>query len=196
YTTAIITRYKDDNRIAIWDLYNEPECSKQVPVVLPLLKYIYNTALKVNPSQPLTIGIAKPLTNELGQYELSVSDIITFHSYAPLAEVTKNITEFRRLSKRPILCTEYLARPFGSTFFTHLNYFRENKVGAIHWGFVAGKSQTYYQWKSPENASMPRVWFHDMLYRNGTPYSQYEALLFKNLDEKENEVEQNNDQSE
>ncbi|CAF1191589.1 unnamed protein product [Rotaria sordida] len=181
YTIDVIDRYKSDERVLAWDLYNEPECSKQVNIILPLLHYIYAAARSVrNVQQPMTIGIAKwPLTTPLALFELSVSDIISFHSYGPLANVIQNITDLREVQLgRPILCTEWLARPFGSTLFTHLDYFKSEKIGAIQWGLVAGRSQTYYQWKSPKNAPMPRVWFHDVLYPNGTAFSQLEEQLY------------------
>ncbi|CAF1096959.1 unnamed protein product [Rotaria sordida] len=181
YTIDVIDRYKSDERVLAWDLYNEPECSKQVNIILPLLHYIYAAARSVrNVQQPMTIGIAKwPLTTPLALFELSVSDIISFHSYGPLANVIQNITDLREVQLgRPILCTEWLARPFGSTLFTHLDYFKSEKIGAIQWGLIAGRSQTYYQWKSPKNAPMPRVWFHDVLYPNGTAFSQLEEQLY------------------
>lgn len=181
YTIDVISHYKSDERVFAWDLYNEPECSKQVKVVLPLLRYIHEAARSVmNVQQPMTIGVAKwPLTKPLAMFELSASDIISFHSYSSLDKTLQNITDLRRAQPgRPIICTEWLARPFGSTLFTHLAYFQSEKIGAIQWGLVAGRSQTYYQWKSPENAPMPRLWFHDVLYQNGTPFSHLEEKLY------------------
>jgi hypothetical protein len=181
FTIDVINRYKSDDRVFAWDLYNEPECSKQVDIILPLLRYIYRAARSVkNVEQPMTIGVAKwPLTTPLALFELSVSDVISFHSYGPLVNIVQNITDLREAqSGRPILCTEWLARPYGSTLFTHLDYFHTEKIGAIQWGLVAGKSQTYYQWKSPIGAPMPRMWFHDVLFPNGTAFSHLEEKLY------------------
>lgn len=184
YTTDVINHYKSDKRVVVWDLYNEPECSKQIRVVLPLLRYIYKSARSVaDVEQPMTIGIAKwPLTTPLAQFELAASDIISFHSYGPLANVIANVSDLRQVQLgRPILCTEWLARTFGSTLFTHVDYFQREKIGAIHWGLVAGRSQTYYQWKSPEKAPMPKMWFHDVLYSNGTAFSALEERLYSEI---------------
>jgi hypothetical protein len=152
-----------------------------MPIILPLVRYIYKAARSVKDvEQPMTIGIAKwPLTTPLALFELSASDIISFHSYGALANIIQNVTDLRQVQLgRPILCTEWLARPFGSTLFTHLDYFQSEKIGAIHWGLVAGRSQTYYPWKSPEGAPMPRMWFHDVLYSNGTAFSSLEEKLY------------------
>lgn len=137
----------------------------------------------------MTIGIGRwPLTTPLAQFELSVSDIISFHSYGSLSNLMKNITDLRDLQlDRPILCTEWLARPFGSTIFTHLEYFQSEKIGAIHWGLVAGRSQTYYQWRSPEGAPMPKIWFHDVLHQNGTAFNSFEEQFYVLVSTKQNQ---------
>ena len=50
----IVTRYKDDKRIIIWNVYNEVGNSKRREVTLPNLKKIFEIIRKINPSQPLT----------------------------------------------------------------------------------------------------------------------------------------------
>ncbi|CAF1511175.1 unnamed protein product, partial [Didymodactylos carnosus] len=138
YTADIITRFQNDTRIALWDLYNEPECSQQVPIVLPLLKLVYAAAISANPVQPLTVAPASSLSEELAQYEISISDVITFHNYAPLADTMRMVEQLKTFN-RPLICTEYLARTAGSTIFTHIPYFYSNNIGSINWGLVSGK---------------------------------------------------------
>ena len=60
----------------------------------------------------------------------------------------KQRVEALRRYGRPLLCTEYMARPHGSTFDPILPYLKEQKIGAYNWGFVAGKTQTIYPWDS------------------------------------------------
>mgnify|MGYP001080269745 CR=1 FL=1 len=181
YTIDLLTRFSNDSRIVIWDLYNEPECSKQVPVVLPFAKEVYSAAVIANPRQPLTFGVASfNFSAPLAQFELESSDIITFHNYEPLAETMQRVAEFRKWN-RPLICTEYMARTVGSTFHTHTFYFHKEKIGAVSFGLVAGKIQTYFPWRSPVNASIPLVWFHDIFNRTGEPYSRYEIQFFKDL---------------
>jgi hypothetical protein len=181
YTIDLLTRFSADSRVAIWDLYNEPECSHQVPVVLPLLKEVYLAAVTANPRQPLTIGVAGiELDSPLAQFELNSSDIVTFHYYTPLADTMQRVDKLREWN-RPLICTEYMARTLGSTFHTHTFYFRKEKIGAISFGLVAGKIQTYFPWGSPVNSSVPLVWFHDIFNKTGEPYSPYEIQFFKDF---------------
>jgi hypothetical protein len=92
------------------------------------------------------------------------------------------IASLRRYG-RPLVCTEYMARPRGSTFASILPLLKGEKVGAYNWGFVSGKSQTIYPWDSWDKAytAEPPVWFHDIFRKDGTPYDPKEIALIKQL---------------
>jgi hypothetical protein len=81
-----------------------------------------------------------------------------------------------------MMCTEYMARPFGSTFEAILPLLKKYGVGAYNWGFVAGKTQTHCPWDSwsQEYAQEPPLWFHDIFRENGEAYIPEEVtfLLF------------------
>ncbi len=77
-----------------------------------------------------------------------------------------------------------MARGAGSTFDTILPIAKRNHVGAINWGFVAGKTQTYLpwdSWKRPYVEDKPTVWFHDIFHPDGTLYRGREGEIFKSL---------------
>jgi hypothetical protein len=57
---------------------------------------------------------------------------------------------------RPVICTEYMARSVGSTFDARLPIAKQERVGAIDWGFETGKTQTYYPWESPASGMSSR----------------------------------------
>ena len=94
----------------------------------------------------------------------------------------KKITELKKYN-RPLFCTEYLARGVGNTFETVLPILKENKIAAINWGFVSGKTNTIYPWKSWDSTftSEPAIWHHDILREDGTPYSMEETDFIKQL---------------
>lgn len=182
YITDIITTFQNDTRVVIWDIYNEPGNSQHNLTTLPLLKKVFEWARAANPSQPITSGIWKfdPDFNLLNAYQLSNSDILSFHSYAEV-NVTQGIIQAMKIYGRPIVCSEYMARPLNSTFLTHVPMFYQQGVSCINWGLVSGKTQTIYPWNSPENAPIPKVWFHDILYANGTPFSTIELQFLQNF---------------
>ena len=116
------------------------------------------------------------------RFQLEASDMISFHCYGNLEEARKCVQNLRRYN-RPILCTEYMARPNGSRFDPILGYFQQEKVGAYNWGFVNGKSQTIYPGIPGRRSTQaePPVWFHDIFRANGTPYDPAEVEYIKKV---------------
>jgi hypothetical protein len=199
YVKETIGAFKNDDRILGWDVWNEPdnmtgpsyedvEIPNKVELVLPLLKDVFIWARSVNPSQPLTSGVwigdwSDPEKMEpMHIMQLEQSDIITFHNYDTPTDFEKKIKELQRYGK-PILCTEYMARPNGSTFEGFLPIAKEYNVGMYNWGFVDGKTQTKYPWDSwtKTYTSEPNVWFHEVFRENGEPYKKEETELIKEL---------------
>ena len=140
--------------------------------------------------QPLTSGVwavdASPDGADLGelqQIQLQESDIVTFHNYS-WPEYFKRQIAWLKKYNRPVICTEYMARSVGSTFDTVLPIAKQENVGAINWGFVAGKTQTYYPWDSwerPYVRQQPTIWFHEVFKQDDTPYRQHEVDLIRAL---------------
>jgi hypothetical protein len=199
YVAGVVGRFRSDRRVHAWDLFNEPdnpnrssygklEPAGKPELSLALLQKTFAWARAVEPSQPLTVGVwqgdltdperLSPINRDM----LTQSDVISFHNYRPLAELKKDVEALKRY-RRPILCTEYMARPVGSTFDSVLAYFKEEHIGAYNWGFVAGKSQTIYPWDSwqkPYDAEPP-VWFHDIFRPDGTPYRAGEVSFIRRV---------------
>jgi hypothetical protein len=198
YLVGVLRRFRDDKRVLMWDLMNEPdndsrqykatELPDKAARALKLLKQEWKWVREVDPSQPLTSGVWKgdwssdASLSEMARFQLQNSDVITFHSYDP-PEVTKKKIESLRRYDRPIVCTEYMARPLGSTFASILPRLKEEHVGAYNWGFVNGKSQTIYPWDSWDKpySGEPAVWFHDIFHKDGKPYDPKETELIRKL---------------
>jgi hypothetical protein len=74
-----------------------------------------------------------------------------------------------------------MARPRESTFDPILQYFKDERVAAYNWGFVAGKTQTIYPWDSwtKTYTAEPDVLFHDIFRPNGTPLVPAEVKYIK-----------------
>ncbi len=110
YVQDILTRYSNDSRIAMWDIYNEPS----QPTTKPLLEDAWTWAREIAPSQPLT-GCHYGAGLDYAPFQSDNSDIISFHCYQG-AHKQENIDQLREAHPgRPIVCTEYMGRP-NSTF--------------------------------------------------------------------------------
>ena len=201
YVIAVLTRFRKDTRIHAWDVWNEPdntgdtsgplEPKNKVALIPPLLTQTFAWAREVGPTQPLTSGVWKGAWDSdeklapTERIQLDNSDVISFHAYGKADELAQRITSLRRYG-RPILCTEYMARPAGSTFDPHLGIMKKELVGAYNWGFVSGKTQTIYPWDSWKKSytNEPPVWFHDVLRGDGTPYRPQEAAYIRSQTKK------------
>ncbi|WP_235942680.1 cellulase family glycosylhydrolase, partial [Salinimicrobium oceani] len=57
YVKDIIQTFSQDDRVLLWDLYNEPGNNDKGNESMPLLKEVFSWAREVNPSQPLSVGL-------------------------------------------------------------------------------------------------------------------------------------------
>lgn len=181
YVTDVLTSFAKDQRILLWDLYNEPGNNGKQDSSLPLLKKVFQWARAVNPDQPVSAGLWKWELEKLNAFQVANSDIVTYHDYEETAH-HKLVIELLKANGRPLICTEYMARTRNSRFSNILPLLKNENVGAINWGFVAGKTNTIYAWDTPlPDASQPIEWFHDIFKTDGTPYREDEVNLLKKL---------------
>jgi hypothetical protein len=179
YVKAMLSLFGKDRRILMWDLYNEPGNNGLNEKSLPLVEAVFRWAREARPQQPLTVGVWYD-NRKLNHFQLEFSDVITFHNYNKADELRRQIQDLKKLG-RPVICTEYMARTVGSKFQTHLPVFKEEKVGCYNWGFVSGKTQTIFPWGSKQGSPEPKLWFHDILCRDGTPFDKAEVAAIKKL---------------
>jgi len=185
YVTDILTTFKHDKRILLWDLYNEPGNSSKGDKSLDLLSKTFAWGRAVNPDQPLSAGLWDWSLEKLNAFQFTRSDVITYHNYEE-PEKHERVIQLLKAGGRPVICTEYMARLRGSTFANSMPILKKENVGAINWGLVAGKTNTMYAWDTPmPSGEEPKVWFHEVFRKDGTPYNTEETNLIKKLNNKE-----------
>ena len=192
WVREIMTAYRDDERICMWDMYNEPGAANRRDVTMPHLKKFFEIAREVDPIQPLTCGLwhmpdenCRPY-NELEQFALDNSDIVSFHCYSPYTTMVQMIKRIRTYG-RPMVNTEWLARCMHNTIFEIFPLFYLERIGCYNWGFVAGKYQTYEPWNGSWQAyeADPKIdfdftkWFHDLYRPSLRPYDPHEIELIR-----------------
>lgn len=197
YVIGVLSQFRHDKRVLGWDLWNEPdnpadaykdvERKDKTERVGELLPQVFQWARSVDPIQPLTSGVWDGVwgdparRNDINRMQLDLSDVISFHSYAGPVGFNDRLGELFQFG-RPMLCTEYMARTLGSTVEAILPIMKRHNIGAYTWGFVAGKSQTYLPWDSWQKpVTAPRLWFHDLLNTDGSPYRPGEINTIKQL---------------
>ncbi|MAI42426.1 MAG: 1,4-beta-xylanase [Gammaproteobacteria bacterium] len=195
FVKGVLERYKLDERILMWDLYNEPGQGGKAEKSLKLLQLSWKWAHSVRPSQPLTSCLDGSVGEEIIKLNTENSDIITFHTYRG-QDLEGNIARLKEIG-RPLICTEYMARELGTTFQFSLPIFKDHNIGCYNWGLVVGKSQTHFNWetvsgldKKKEDEEFlqagdiipePELWFHDILRKDGSAFDDGEVAFIKRI---------------
>ncbi len=198
WVREIVTKYKDDERVIMWDVFNEIGNSNRKNLSLPHMKKFFEIIREINPIQPLTAclfqypenfsdfsGYLENLT-DTQQYIVDNSDIITFHSYGSYERNVMIIKTLKKLG-RPIVNTEWLARCIGNNVQEMFPLFFLEGIGCYNWGLVAGKYQTYEPWNSvwDQYEQNPNLnwdftkWFHDLYRPSLHPYDPKEIEIIK-----------------
>lgn len=195
YVEGVLGRFGGDDRVVVWDLFNEPDSpnyahARRDPLHKPdlvadLLESVWDWAVEVDPVQPLTVGVylnpggRMERTSRVARVALERSDVISFHCYSSEDGLRATISELRRYG-RPMVCTEWMARPNSPVVLA--GTLRSEGVGGYTWGLVDGRSQTRFPWTSWVRRVPPdAVWFHDLLHADGRPYDPSEVELLRSL---------------
>jgi len=131
YAQDVVRTFAGDKRILAWDVWNEPdnvstssgaaEPAGKVAAVMAVLPTVFEWVRAGNPTQPLTSGLwkgdwsAPDKLSPMEKMQIELSDVISFHNYDAPEEFEKRV-RWLQAYNRPILCTEYMARPNQSTF--------------------------------------------------------------------------------
>lgn len=204
YVADVVGAFLDDERIVIWDLYNEP--GNRVVFTLDgadaydealedqallLLRRVFDRVRDIGASQPLTAGgwrVPPPYEREdveaydhpldIAAFELS--DIISFHAYCSLPRMRQAIDRVRRYN-RPLVCTEWMGRQADSRIEDHLPLLRRESIGSYVWGFVRGRSQTHLPWPDFLDIATGSEgeWFHDLIDADGVAHNEAEVQTIR-----------------
>ena len=198
YVTGVLARFADDDRILLWDLYNEPRPAGPDDKRLELLTVTWQWARAVRVAQPLTSCLDGGGGEEVQEINSGQSDVITFHNYGNAQTLEAVICQHtKQFGERPIICTEYMSRCTGSTFQNCLPIFKKYGMGCYNWGLVVGKTQTHFDWttiakltelqaqgdflRAGDPIPEPELWFHEIFHPDGTPYNPAETAFIQSI---------------
>ena len=186
-----IERYKNDERIIAFNLYNEPGITLGEDRSAAVLDAVYKIAREIDPIQPLTVDVWRGFVNGKPKTEgqkraLDMSDIISFHSYLSYIQLVEEISILRQ-ENRPIFLTEWLHRINKNNIFEIYPLLYITGVSNYCWGFVVGKTQTNEPWEdiwdkyySGDDWGFDFTkWQHDLFRPNLRPYDPRELEVIE-----------------
>ena len=180
YVRDIVGSFGSDERILFWDLYNEPGNSRMGEQSMPLMEKAFNWARQAGPEQPLTVAVWRDgpsYSGSMSKKMLALSDVISFHCYGQ-KQMEEAIARCRSYG-RPVICSEWLRRTTANTVSDTLPLFAREQVGWYNWGLVAGRTQTYLDWRSKAGDPVPTTWQHDIFHADGTAYDAAEIEMIQ-----------------
>ena len=173
YVQGIATHFKDDPRIAFWQLYNEGMGARE--------RYrVSDTDVNINRLLGWTrewvkgTGTRIPVTATGGGfYGPKYSDFPTYHSYSPGGQPLPNAS-----GGPEHLCTETLNRP-GAPMQACIRDLAGQQNGFVVWELMIGRDNCRYPWGHPDGFAEPTVPFHGVVYPDGHPWdiTEVKALL-------------------
>lgn len=194
-TDEIASVYAKDERIEVWDVWNEIGNSRRATMSVEKMKKVAEIIRSHDQVSPITADCWRynedlmPYTEEeLAAIELS--DVITFHYYGSYQNMVKLIENLRDLCGRPLINNEWLNRIEHNNVDEIFPLFYLEKVGSYHWGLIQGYSQTYEPWGCyMEKIADPDYrgdfdftkFQHDLYRFNGLPYIAKEIAIIKDF---------------
>lgn len=193
YIRQLMEHFRNDDRILVWNVWNEPGNSNRGSQSLPMMTKVFGWLRQYDASQPLAADLfsagcdfpdeylCKPrVETEIELAAVALSDIISYHYYGDYLHMRQFIQKLKEY-QRPLLCTEWLHRPMRSFIQTHLPLLKRERVGSFMFGFVNGKSQFNEVWEYlKERKDMDTtLWMHDIFHSNFVPYDQEEIDVIK-----------------
>ena len=192
----LLAKYRADDRVLFWNLWNEPGASNRGAASVEPMKELFELAWRIDPKQPLAAdlwtgdyGTNAKAKNQAQVWAGRFSDIVSYHCYGDYEMQIRVIRLLRRHYGRPMINTEWLARIIHNDVFTAYPLYYIEGVGCTCWGFVAGKYQTYEPWESMwkeiekgsergKSYDMTK-WFHDLYRPSLRPYDPKEVDLIR-----------------
>lgn len=193
---TLIRPFANDERIVIWDIWNEPGFKTGDPETFREMGWVekmVHWCREENLCQPITASIiwdpdrdadvSSPTWEKRRQVE-AMMDLHNFHSYDCArnfgAEIDYTLDRIRKISNRPIVCTEAMIRVNGSSVQRTLPVFAREHVHVYLWGLYNNDWNWSVKWgRSTYDAFDPM--FHDFLWADGDAYDAREFPFIKNF---------------
>lgn len=144
YVRDVVGGHRDDRRIVMWDVMNEPTCTRfyeaaaDKQLIHDFLGHFLGYVKAQQPSQPRTVGLMA--SSEL-PLVLERVDVLSFHNYTRgLREDLRRVQALGRQQGKPVVINEVVRRP-EQPFDFALPILREANTGWVFWELMLGQTE-------------------------------------------------------
>jgi acetyl esterase/lipase len=175
FIAAVVGKHRDDKRIVLWDVMNEPESTRRWhkpedrKVIVDFLRWALQRTKQEKPVQPLGVGWAYskniPLVADL-------CDVLIIHNYLPIDGLAADIRQIKEMGKsmnKPVIINECVGRP-KQPIEEALPVIAKEKVGWCFWELMIGSTQ-FAQGRMP---------YQGHIYPDGKCFSATEVAAILN----------------
>ena len=173
YVTGIVGQFKNDERIAFWQLYNEGMGARERYRTAETDGNL-NRLLAWTKAWVKGTGAKQPVTATGGGFfGPKYSDFYSFHSYGDGKQPLPNSD-----GGSEHLCTETLCRP-AVGLADCLRDLAAKQTGFVVWELMIGRDNCRFPWGHPDGLEEPSEPFHGVIYPDGHPWDvrEIEVLL-------------------
>jgi hypothetical protein len=185
YVNGLMQRFGDDDRVALWDLCNEPKAPRiDAEVNFRETVWLSRVAdwVRRGSDKPITIGT---MTGDFVRIYATLVDVISFHPYCiqlgEMDEMCRVHLEIAREYEKPLLCTEACKGSFddqerGTQARDDVESLTRHGIGWLLWQLVEGRFITANRQRTDNNALHPGQGYMPFLLQNGTTRPGHEWL--------------------
>ncbi len=147
YARAVVTAHVGDERVALWDVMNEPTATvlslteEGKAQIWAFVAHYCELVRKLDPTHAITVGVASSDNSKV----VDLVDVLSCHSYASSREeLRKRFSETQsqaREAQKPWIVSECCAPGWGSPYEMVFPELREFGVGHTAWELVIGRNQ-------------------------------------------------------
>jgi len=147
YLRDVVSRYVGDDRIALWDVMNEPTATYLAKTpegqarIDRFLRHYCPLVREIDPTHAITVGVAT--WDNTGVIDLV--DVLTCHSYSPGFELFRKTLEGThnqaRAAGKPWIVSECGNVAAGNSYEMVMQVVREFRVGHLLWELMIGRLQ-------------------------------------------------------
>lgn len=177
YVRGVVGRHKEDRRILMWDVMNEPTCTRfnapeDQKAIWAFLDHFLDYVRQQDPRHPRTVGVESSAL--IGRIADKV-DVLCFHNYTQgLRDDIRGVKELAAQHGKPAIINEVVMRP-QQPFSFAMPVLRAERIGWVFWELMLGRTQ-FSRGMSP---------IQGVLYPDGTCRDAREVAAVMDITEQE-----------